>query len=71
MDLDKERTHLANECTFLSYVRTGLSVIGFGLIMLRFGIGMWVGVSSFVLSVFILAFGLHRFMRTRDRVNKS
>jgi len=35
---DKSREHLANERTFLSWIRTSIALMGFGFVIVRFGL---------------------------------
>lgn len=61
-----ERTKLANERTLFAYIRTSLYLIlaGFTLIQLReLGSLQWIGIISLMLSIFILLFGIFRYVK--------
>jgi len=68
-----DRTNLANERTLLAYFRTFIILIssGFAIIKLDFleEIGM-LGVALLVLSPLVLALGLFRYYRMREKIKK-
>jgi putative membrane protein len=69
------RTELANERTFLAYVRTALSLLAGGAVLLHFfaaNIAITVsGWTLIVLGGLVLLFGLARFVRVRSRLKSS
>ncbi|MFQ3212978.1 MAG: putative membrane protein [Marivirga sp.] len=68
-----ERTKLANERTLFSYIRTSLYLFigGIGLLQLRnFEQLIWLAYSSVVISMFLLSFGLLRYIRFNKKLQK-
>jgi putative membrane protein len=45
------RDHLANERTFLAYVRTSLALVGFGFVIARLGPGSTISLASGIVMV--------------------
>ncbi len=72
MNLDKLRTVLANERTYLAYVRTALSAVVFGLVLLKFfpadPMLMRVGVISLVFGFLVLAWGTRQYYRRHQTI---
>lgn len=68
-----ERTRLANERTFLSYIRTSLYLVlgGFALINLKETENLkWLGYLALGLSIMFILFGVVRFFLLRKRLEK-
>ena len=62
-----QRTRLANERTFLTYVRTSLAMLGFGLVLLqlhpvRAG---WLGYAALLAAAVVMLIGFFRFRQRR------
>jgi inner membrane protein YidH len=84
---NRARDHLANERTFLAWVRTGVAVVVFGFAIGRFAIAMrqltelqghglrtaglsvWMGTSSIIAGVIMVAAGLLRYRKTRTQLD--
>lgn len=64
-----DRTHLANERTLLSYLRTSLYLIIFSLVIFSETDLLYVSFSSITLSGIIAVVGLFRYYRTKRRIN--
>lgn len=64
-----DRTHLANERTLLSYLRTSLYLIIFSLVIFSETELLYVSLSSITLSSVISVVGLFRYNRTKRRIN--
>lgn len=64
-----DRTHLANERTLLSYLRTSLYLIIFSLVIFSETELLYVSLSSITLSSVIAVVGLFRYNRTKRRIN--
>ncbi len=68
-----ERTRLANERTFLSYIRTSLYLFLGGLAFLQlqgFGEIGWIGYLSLALSIIMLVVGYIRFRHLKKQLAK-
>ena len=82
---NRARDHLANERTFLAWVRTGVATIVFGFAIGRFSIGellqiqghkpttpgitAWLGMISIVGGVLLIVAGLMRYRKTRVQLD--
>lgn len=73
-DQSTARDHLANERTFLAWVRTGLAVVGFGFLLLKadaHGPGpqhlgtTWLAGLLWLLGVMLIAYGSVRYEQNR------
>jgi putative membrane protein len=67
-----ERTRLANERTFMAYVRSALYLVIGGLALIQLeghGELKWVGVTALVLSVIFAAIGMVRFYTLRRQLD--
>lgn len=64
-----DRTHLANERTLLSYLRTSLYLIIFSLVIFSETELLYVSLSSITLSSVIGVVGLFRYNITKRRIN--
>jgi putative membrane protein len=53
---------LANERTFLAYLRTALACIGFGFVVARFGLSALLGVLMIGVGVALAIFGGYRYI---------
>lgn len=72
--LAAERTDLANERTFLSYVRTAISIAALGIVMLHFltdSSSRIFGIAAIVIGGLMLALGFWRFRGERSRIRNS
>ena len=68
-----ERTTLANERTLFAYIRTSLYLMlgGIALIQLeKFHQLSWLGYVAFVISGFLIIFGLIRYFKLRSKLSK-
>lgn len=68
-----ERTTLANERTFFSYIRTGFYLILAGIAFLKikdFDPMSWVGYALFVISAFLITFGIYRYQLLQKKLNR-
>jgi putative membrane protein len=68
-----ERTKLANQRTFLSYIRTSLYLVLGGIAFLQlqdFANIRWVGYATLTLSVLMIIIGIYRFHLIRSRLLK-
>lgn len=66
-----ERTKLANERTFMAYVRTSLYMLLGGIAFLQmedFKDILWAGYSALGLSIVIILIGLYRYLQIRYRL---
>ncbi len=68
-----QRTRLANERTFLTYVRTSLSMLGFGLVLIqlhpvRTG---WLGYGAVAVAAIVMLIGFLRFQQRRREIEAS
>ncbi|MFO7744292.1 MAG: DUF202 domain-containing protein [Psychroflexus sp.] len=71
--LAMERTTLANERTFFSYIRTSfyLIIAGIAFIKLKdFDPLSWVGYALFGISAFLLSFGIYRYQLLQRKLNR-
>lgn len=71
--LSLERTKLANERTFLSYLRTSMALLGGGLTIIRMDMFEKVydiGWACLILSPFITAFAIFRFLNNKRKLRK-
>lgn len=67
-----ERTKLSNERTLLSYLRTSLALLGAGVTIIRLDVLREVyelGMACLIVSPFIMAFAIYRFLYNRRRFN--
>ena len=68
------RDHLANERTFLAYLRTALSSVALGLALAKFTVGMTsiVGGTLFIaMGMVILAYSGHRYYSVEDGIKRG
>ncbi len=68
-----ERTTLANERTLFAYVRTSLYLLIGGIALIQvedFSQLKWLGYTGFVVSAFLIFFGLVRFYKLRKKLQK-
>src|ERR1700730_8443153 len=67
----KVTDHLANERTFLAWIRTGLATIAFGFVVERFGLllSSFFGVCLAVLGVIMMIVALLEFQHNRHRID--
>jgi putative membrane protein len=68
-----DRTHLANERTLLSYLRTGLYLIVFATAVFKLEIleeMRWLGSISVILGIIVAIFGVIRFFRAAKRIER-
>lgn len=66
-----DRTRLANERTFLAYLRTGLGGVGLAFLLVRFTDdvpSVAIGIATGVASVLLIAWGVIRFRKVRNRL---
>jgi putative membrane protein len=88
-DSNRARDHLANERTFLAWVRTSVAIVVFGFAIGRFAIAMrqltafqgqvskttglsvWMGMSSILAGVVMVAAGLARYRKTRAQLDEG
>lgn len=71
--LSLERTKLANERTFLSYLRTSMALLGGGLTIIRMDMFEKVydiGWACLILSPFITALAIFRFLNNKRKLRK-
>jgi len=63
------RDHLANERTFLAYLRTALALVGFGFVIARLDpharLSLAVGVAMVLGGVAVVLFGAYRYLGER------
>lgn len=73
----RARTHLANERTFLAWLRTGLSLVALGLAIAHFldpdglagpDLALALGVVLVISGIAVTAAGGRRFLRARDQI---
>ena len=69
------RAHLANERTYLAWLRTGIATIGLGFVVAKFGLTASTLFFSTVTGILIVAIGgsmellaLRRFMKNQGRI---
>jgi len=69
------RAHLANERTYLAWLRTGIATIGLGFVVAKFGLTARTLFFSTVTGILIVAIGgsmellaLRRFMKNQGRI---
>lgn len=68
-----DRTHLANERTLLSYLRTGLYLVVFATAVFKLEMleeMRWLGSISVVLGVLVAVFGVIRFFKASKRIER-
>ncbi|MCC3152100.1 DUF202 domain-containing protein [Hymenobacter sp. BT770] len=68
-----QRTRLANERTFLTYVRTSLAMLGFGLVLIqlhpvRSGL---LGYGAVAAAIVVMLIGLLRFQQRRREIEEQ
>ena len=63
---NRARDHLANERTFLAWVRTGAAIVVFGFAIGRFSVAM-----RQLTSVLLVVAGLVRYRKTRTQVDSD
>ncbi|NEV93724.1 DUF202 domain-containing protein [Psychroflexus sp. YR1-1] len=71
--LAMERTTLANERTFFSYIRTSFYLIIAGIAFVKledFEPLSWVGYALFFISAFLLTFGIIRYQLLQKKLNR-
>lgn len=71
--LAMERTTLANERTFFSYIRTSFYLIIAGIAFIKledFDPLSWVGYALFGISAFLLTFGIYRYQILQKKLNR-
>ncbi len=70
-----ERTHLANERTLLSYIRTALALLAGGAMVLRFlnndPVLMPFAWVALVVGSLVLVIGSYRFFSVKRRISRS
>lgn len=70
-----ERTHLANERTLLSYIRTALALLAGGAMVLRFldndPLLMRFAWVALVVGTLVLVIGSYRFFSVRRRISRD
>jgi putative membrane protein len=67
-----ERTRLANERTFMAYIRSALYLLVGGLALLQvqgFGDLEWVGIMSLVLAALFVMVGVVRFYKLKNQLS--
>lgn len=72
-DLNRVRTHLANERTLLAYIRTGLGFFAAGLAavgLLERAVFHGVGAGLMALGGVVILIGVYRFARVRTGVDR-
>jgi inner membrane protein YidH len=72
------RDHLANERTFLAWLRTGIAIVVFGLVLGRLSLAypapsttaldVALGATMIIAGVLVFAAGLAQYHRTRDQI---
>jgi putative membrane protein len=70
--LDKHRTHLANQRTFLAYTRTALGVVVLAAFIFKFTspiVGLPLGAVTLVISFIIFLYGIKSFKQIRETIN--
>lgn len=79
----KVTDHLANERTFLAWIRTSLAIMGFGFVVERFGLllrndvpipnhySALVGITLTVLGVVVMVVALLNFLQARKAIEKK
>jgi putative membrane protein len=77
-DLNLARAHLANERTFLAWLRTGIAVVVFGLVLGRLSLAFptpltsaldeALGATVVISGVLVFATGLAQYRRTRNQI---
>src|SRR3989442_3557591 len=72
------RAHLANERTYLAWLRTGIATIGLGFVVAKFGLTATTQFFSTVIGIFIVVVGgfmellaLRRFMKNQERIRSG
>jgi putative membrane protein len=68
-----DRTHLANERTLLSYLRTGLYLIVFATAVFKLEIlreMLWLGAICVILGVIVAIYGAIRYYRVSKRIER-
>ncbi len=68
-----DRTVLANESTFLAYIRTSLAVTAAGATLIHFFTEFYIqfiGLALIVLGVFILSWGYRRFKKMEQEIKR-
>jgi len=68
-----DRTNLANERTFLAYIRTCIGLFATGAALINFvenGVLVFCGYIFIMLSPVVFIFGLWRFIKTANKVKK-
>jgi putative membrane protein len=71
--LAMERTTLANERTFFSYIRTSFYLIVAAIAFVKledFNPLSWVGYAMFAISAFLLVFGIYRYQLLQKKLNR-
>jgi putative membrane protein len=72
--------HLANERTFLAWIRTGIAIAGLGFLLSQFVfhsssfyriVANTIGMVSFFLGVFVLFFATRDYLKKREGINKE
>ena len=69
-----ERTEMANDRTFLSFVRTSLYFAIAGMTvntLLKVSYGWWVEIASWILSLFVLSAGIIKFYRQKKKLKEN
>jgi putative membrane protein len=67
-----DRTMLANETTFLSYIRTSLTVLVVGATLVHVFSDSFtkiLGIIMILIGLFIFVFGYHRALRVQSKIN--
>ena len=75
----KVSDHLANERTFLAWVRTGIAVMAFGFVIERFGLSSnsslpyskWLGIVVVILGMTMLIVALFNFVQVRRTIDEE
>ena len=81
LDSANARDHLANERTFLAWLRTGIAIVvlGFAIGQISIalpvpdaaGISIWLGAAAIVAGVAVCLAGLGRYRQTRRRIERG
>ena len=72
--LAQERTALANERTFLAYIRAAISLLILGAVLIHFSQDTNVvlfGVFASAAGIIALVFGVWRFIKTKIKIERS
>ncbi len=71
-NLARDRTHLANERTLLAYLRTSLTFFALGAFLIKFvptKFYIVLGLTSIILGVVFIFYGLKRFFDYKKRID--